>query len=176
MVSLGNFDSVAVDVQKSRLLNDLAPHPFPHDFNVKEWTRRSSFDTGDLAQALSASTDAHVRPSEGATAASCAATSSTAASGAANSSTAASSCAATSSIAASGASNPNGEAACSAASGKPRARAGPGKTTVSVVNGDCLEEALRLQENGYDPVVLNMASHRRPGGLSPYTHAQNSIF
>ncbi|KXJ29933.1 hypothetical protein AC249_AIPGENE3144 [Exaiptasia diaphana] len=37
-------------------------------------------------------------------------------------------------------------------------------TTVEVVNCDCLEEALRLKTEGFNPAVLNMASPRRPGG------------
>ena len=37
------------------------------------------------------------------------------------------------------------------------------KTTVEVVNRDCLEEALRLKKLGLNPAVLNMASRRRPG-------------
>eukprot|EP01125_Pyxidicula_operculata_P017015 TRINITY_DN591_c0_g1_i11.p1 TRINITY_DN591_c0_g1~~TRINITY_DN591_c0_g1_i11.p1 ORF type:complete len:444 (-),score=61.92 TRINITY_DN591_c0_g1_i11:1134-2465(-) len=35
---------------------------------------------------------------------------------------------------------------------------------VNVHNGDCLDVAIRLIENGYNPVVLNMASDRNPGG------------
>lgn len=36
-------------------------------------------------------------------------------------------------------------------------------TTIEVVNCDCLEEALRLKKEGFNPAVLNMASPRRPG-------------
>lgn len=36
-------------------------------------------------------------------------------------------------------------------------------TVVEVVNSDCLEEAIRLQNQGFNPAVLNMASPRRPG-------------
>ncbi|KAG9295031.1 hypothetical protein G9A89_017825 [Geosiphon pyriformis] len=35
---------------------------------------------------------------------------------------------------------------------------------VRVVNGDCLLEALELKNQGFNPVVLNMASARKPGG------------
>lgn len=38
-------------------------------------------------------------------------------------------------------------------------------TIVEVKNADCLDEALRLKlELGLNPVVLNMASAKRPGG------------
>ncbi|KAK3701812.1 hypothetical protein QZH41_016337 [Actinostola sp. cb2023] len=37
-------------------------------------------------------------------------------------------------------------------------------TAIEVVNGDCLEEAIRLQSQGLNPAVLNMASPKRPGG------------
>ena len=36
-------------------------------------------------------------------------------------------------------------------------------TKIVVENRDCLEEAIRLKANGYNPAVLNMASSRRPG-------------
>lgn len=38
------------------------------------------------------------------------------------------------------------------------------KTEVIVVNADCLEEAIRLKNKGFNPAVLNMASPKRPGG------------
>lgn len=38
------------------------------------------------------------------------------------------------------------------------------ETVVEVVEGDCLEEALRLKELGFNPAVLNMASAKRAGG------------
>lgn len=37
------------------------------------------------------------------------------------------------------------------------------ETKIVVVNGDCLEEAIRLKNEGFNPAVLNMASSRRPG-------------
>lgn len=37
-------------------------------------------------------------------------------------------------------------------------------TEVTVVNADCLDEAVRLIDDGYNPAVLNMASRRNPGG------------
>lgn len=37
-------------------------------------------------------------------------------------------------------------------------------TVVEVQNIDCLHAAVRLQELGYNPAVLNMASRRNPGG------------
>jgi len=37
-------------------------------------------------------------------------------------------------------------------------------TKIEVIDGDCLDQALRLKSLGLNPVVLNMASHRRPGG------------
>ena len=37
------------------------------------------------------------------------------------------------------------------------------KTKIVVVNSDCLEEAIRLRNEGFNPAVLNMASSRRPG-------------
>lgn len=37
------------------------------------------------------------------------------------------------------------------------------KTKIVVVNADCLEEAIRLRNEGFNPAVLNMASSRRPG-------------
>lgn len=37
------------------------------------------------------------------------------------------------------------------------------ETKIVVVNGDCLEEAIRLRNEGFNPAVLNMASSRRPG-------------
>lgn len=40
------------------------------------------------------------------------------------------------------------------------------KTEIIVVNADCLEEAIRLKHEGYNPAVLNMASSRRPGQCS----------
>lgn len=39
-----------------------------------------------------------------------------------------------------------------------------GKTFVEVVNEDCLETAVRLKAEGFNPAVLNMASRRNPGG------------
>lgn len=39
-----------------------------------------------------------------------------------------------------------------------------GETEVSVVNADCLAEAVRLIDCGYNPAVLNMASASNPGG------------
>ena len=38
------------------------------------------------------------------------------------------------------------------------------ETVVEVVEGDCLEEAVRLKELGFNPAVLNMASAKRAGG------------
>ena len=40
------------------------------------------------------------------------------------------------------------------------------KTAIVVVNVDCLKEAIRLKDEGYNPAVLNMASPRRPGERS----------
>ena len=40
------------------------------------------------------------------------------------------------------------------------------ETKITVVNVDCLEEAIRLKNEGFNPAVLNMASSRRPGKLS----------
>ena len=37
------------------------------------------------------------------------------------------------------------------------------QTNIVVVNADCLEEAIRLKNEGLNPAVLNMASSRRPG-------------
>ena len=37
------------------------------------------------------------------------------------------------------------------------------ETEIVVVNADCLEEAIRLKGEGFNPAVLNMASSRRPG-------------
>lgn len=37
------------------------------------------------------------------------------------------------------------------------------ETKIIVVNADCLEEAIRLRNEGFNPAVLNMASSRRPG-------------
>ena len=37
-------------------------------------------------------------------------------------------------------------------------------TIVEVVNADCLEEGVRLLEQGYNPAILNMASRQNPGG------------
>lgn len=39
-----------------------------------------------------------------------------------------------------------------------------GYTDVKVVNKDCLEEAVQLIDDGYNPAVLNMASGSNPGG------------
>lgn len=39
-----------------------------------------------------------------------------------------------------------------------------GRTVVEVVNEDCLLTGVRLKEQGFNPVVLNMASRRNPGG------------
>ena len=38
------------------------------------------------------------------------------------------------------------------------------KTTIEVVNSDCMEEGLRIQNLGLNPAVLNMASRQTPGG------------
>lgn len=40
----------------------------------------------------------------------------------------------------------------------------PRNTLVDVVNGDCLECAIKIKNLEYNPVVLNMASHISPGG------------
>ncbi len=40
----------------------------------------------------------------------------------------------------------------------------PRQTIVEVVNADCLDEGVRLQDMGYNPAILNMASRRNPGG------------
>lgn len=37
-------------------------------------------------------------------------------------------------------------------------------TFIEVVEGDCLDEAIRLKSLGLNPVILNMASAKRPGG------------
>lgn len=37
------------------------------------------------------------------------------------------------------------------------------ETKIVVVNADCLVEAIRLRNEGFNPAVLNMASPRRPG-------------
>lgn len=37
------------------------------------------------------------------------------------------------------------------------------ETKMTVVNVDCLEQAIRLRSEGLNPAVLNMASSRRPG-------------
>ena len=42
------------------------------------------------------------------------------------------------------------------------------KTEVLVVNADCLEEAIRLKNKGFNPAVLNMASPKRPGEWKNY--------
>ena len=42
------------------------------------------------------------------------------------------------------------------------------KTEVIVVNADCLEEAIRLKNKGFNPAVLNMASKKRPGEWKNY--------
>ena len=39
-----------------------------------------------------------------------------------------------------------------------------GRTTVEVVDADCLQEGIRLLNEGYRPAVLNMANRQRPGG------------
>lgn len=39
-----------------------------------------------------------------------------------------------------------------------------GRTTIEVVNADCMHEGFRLLDKGYNPAVLNMASRRNPGG------------
>ena len=39
-----------------------------------------------------------------------------------------------------------------------------GRTTVEVVDADCLLEGIRLLDEGYRPAVLNMANRQRPGG------------
>ena len=39
-----------------------------------------------------------------------------------------------------------------------------GRTTVEVVDTDCLLEGIRLLDEGYRPAVLNMANRQRPGG------------
>lgn len=38
------------------------------------------------------------------------------------------------------------------------------KTIIEVVNNDCLQAAIDLHNEGFNPLVLNMASDRRPGG------------
>jgi hypothetical protein len=35
---------------------------------------------------------------------------------------------------------------------------------IQVTDGDCLVEALKLQDLGYNPIVLNMSSKTNPGG------------
>ncbi|RIA81599.1 hypothetical protein C1645_790068 [Glomus cerebriforme] len=35
---------------------------------------------------------------------------------------------------------------------------------IEVVNGDCLSHAIKLQKEGYNPIVLNMANDQVPGG------------
>jgi hypothetical protein len=35
---------------------------------------------------------------------------------------------------------------------------------VEVIDGDCLAVALQLKAAGYNPVVLNMANRKHPGG------------
>lgn len=42
------------------------------------------------------------------------------------------------------------------------------KTEIEVVNSDCLEEAIRLKNKGFNPAVLNMASPKRPGIIYNY--------
>ena len=37
-------------------------------------------------------------------------------------------------------------------------------SAIEVVNEDCLSVGVRLKREGYNPAVLNMASHRNPGG------------
>ena len=37
-------------------------------------------------------------------------------------------------------------------------------TTIEVVNGDSIEEGIRLLDAGYNPAILNMASRQNPGG------------
>lgn len=39
-----------------------------------------------------------------------------------------------------------------------------GRTAVEVASEDCLQAAVRLKEEGFNPAVLNMASRRNPGG------------
>lgn len=40
-----------------------------------------------------------------------------------------------------------------------------GETTIEVIESDCLEAAIHLKlQRGMNPAVLNMASHKRPGG------------
>ena len=41
-------------------------------------------------------------------------------------------------------------------------------TEIVVVKADCLEEAIRLKNEGFNPAVLNMASPRRPGECKIY--------
>lgn len=46
------------------------------------------------------------------------------------------------------------------------------ETKIEVINGDCLEAAIDMKLNrGLNPAVLNMASHRRPGGGYKYFRA-----
>lgn len=47
-----------------------------------------------------------------------------------------------------------------------QAKGGEFETKIVVLNADCLEEATRLRDEGYNPAVLNMASSRRPGTLT----------
>lgn len=46
-----------------------------------------------------------------------------------------------------------------------KCKEGENVTAITVENRDCLDEAIRLMERGLYPVVLNMASPRRPGRL-----------
>ena len=39
-----------------------------------------------------------------------------------------------------------------------------GRTTIEVINSDCLEEGIKLLDAGYTPAILNMASRQNPGG------------
>jgi hypothetical protein len=51
------------------------------------------------------------------------------------------------------------------------------ETHYEVVEGDCLEAAIDLKLNrGLNPAVLNMASHRRPGGGYKCAHARLRSF
>lgn len=46
---------------------------------------------------------------------------------------------------------------------KRKARKDVFEMKITVVNVDCLEQAIRLRSEGLNPAVLNMASSRRPG-------------
>ena len=44
-------------------------------------------------------------------------------------------------------------------------------TEVSVVNGDCIDVAIMLKHEGYNPLLLNMACWRRAGGMVEFGSA-----